>query len=99
MFVGAVYDRAVFIESGEYARSSTSPTGDSPLLGQAPETGGVCSIKKKREATLINAARYRACASRAPQMGGPSGTDVSVIAVWIVSSTASRLLKRTLFKP
>src|SRR5262245_23805681 len=40
------------------------------LLGQAPDTGGVAAPSRKRcEAALINAARYRACASRAAQTG------------------------------
>jgi hypothetical protein len=39
MSVGAVYDRAPFLESTKYARSQTAPTGNSPLLGQAPRGG------------------------------------------------------------
>src|SRR5215831_5424026 len=31
--VGAVYDRALFVESTKYARSQTAPTADSPLPG------------------------------------------------------------------
>jgi hypothetical protein len=34
--VGAVYDRAFFMESTKYARSQTAPTVDPSLLGQAP---------------------------------------------------------------
>jgi hypothetical protein len=34
MFVGAVYDRALFLESTKYTRSQTAPTADSSLLGQ-----------------------------------------------------------------
>jgi hypothetical protein len=36
MLVGAVYDRALFLESTKYARSQTAPTAYSSLLGQAP---------------------------------------------------------------
>jgi hypothetical protein len=39
MSVGAVYDRAPFLESTKYARSQTAPTGNSLLFGQAPEGG------------------------------------------------------------
>jgi hypothetical protein len=41
MSVGAVYDRALFLETTKYARSQTAPTGDSSLLGQALFRGGV----------------------------------------------------------
>ena len=35
MPVGAVYDRAFFLESTKYARSQTAPTEEQALLGQA----------------------------------------------------------------
>jgi hypothetical protein len=41
MFVGAVYDRAPFLESTKYARSQTAPTANAPLLGQAPHEEGI----------------------------------------------------------
>jgi hypothetical protein len=41
MSVGAVHDRAPFLESTKYARSQTAPTGNSPLLGQAPHEEGI----------------------------------------------------------
>jgi len=44
MSVGAVYDRALFLESKKYARSQTAPTATSPLLGQAPVPGGEKSV-------------------------------------------------------
>jgi hypothetical protein len=54
--------------------------------GSPPDTGGVAAASIKcREATL---GRRR---------GGPSGTDVSIMAAWIISSTASRFFKSTLF--
>ena len=53
MSVGAVYDRAVFLESTKYARSQTAPTADSSLLGQAPDTGGGgCGINKMLRSLL-----------------------------------------------
>jgi hypothetical protein len=36
MSVGAVYDRAPFLESTKYARSQTAPTANAPLFGPAP---------------------------------------------------------------
>ena len=52
--VGAVYEAA-----------NECPAGNSP-----PDIGGVAAPSIKRcEATVINAARYRACASRAAQTG------------------------------
>jgi hypothetical protein len=44
MSVGAVYDRAPFLESTKYARSQTAPTANAPLLGQA-RGGGDKSTK------------------------------------------------------
>jgi hypothetical protein len=46
MSVGAVYDRAPFLESTKHARSQTAPTGDSPLLRQAPREEGWMRLKK-----------------------------------------------------
>src|SRR5215831_15093532 len=37
MIVGAVYDRALFLESTKYARSQTAPTRDWLLIRQAPK--------------------------------------------------------------
>jgi hypothetical protein len=36
MLVGAVYDRALFLESTKYARSQTAPTAHWSFLGEAP---------------------------------------------------------------
>ena len=46
--VGAVYDRAFFMESTKYARSQTAPTWDLRLLGHALE-GGVAAPTKQME--------------------------------------------------
>jgi hypothetical protein len=46
MSVGAVYDRALFLESTKYARSQTAPTANAPLLGQAPKGRGPASPVK-----------------------------------------------------
>ena len=56
MFVGAVYDRALFLESTKYARSQTAPTADSSLLGQPPDIGGVdATSRRSREASFDGA--------------------------------------------